>query len=414
MTASRAAALHYSSSSGQLATVAPAARALAPADAILGHPSGRFAQTEFHAFSPASEGSIVAGRQLAGVAAPATFFTSRSAIWIGFLLIISSLMAVKSGIWRVFGNEVERVRVSVDPLEPAAVAAPSGGAARFSQGQVRDPLQARISSANAAFRYQPQIDLRTGQVAGVEGLLCVPGASGYRPASELSADIEKAGLGLELFECRLQEACRGQRAWLRNVGHEFAVSVPVSRRVLADAAVLPLVQRVLAQFEIAPALLELEVEEAALGACSEPLRTLTKIHEAGISIALDGFNPNHSILRLLAMLPIAKLRVDPWLLLRVADRVSEARLFAGILGAARGLGISVCATGVATADILAAVLQHGRPLAQGMAVAGWLDGQEFLERLRGSSVDTVTVRPLRLECARSANDSSFSAVAGCS
>jgi EAL domain-containing protein (putative c-di-GMP-specific phosphodiesterase class I) len=387
--------------------------------AVPGQPSGALAQTQFHSFGPTASthaGSIVAARQLAGVAAPATFFTAQPAIWITLLII--GVVVVKSRYLSILGGGANRLRVSVRPIDAAAASAPPGGPARhermlghdspnklalepeskgFSAGQVRDPLQARISAANAVFRYQPQIDLRTGQVAGVEALLCVPGSSGYRPATELAADLEKAGLGLALFERRLQEACRGQRTWLRNVGHDFAIGVPASRRMLANAALLPLVQQVLAEYEIPPAFLELEVEEAALGA-AEPLRTLSKVHEAGILIALDGFNANHSNLRLLAILPISKLRVDPWLLLRKADRVSEAQLFAGILGAARGLGITVCATGIASADMLAAVLQHGRPLAQGPAVGACLDGPEFLARLRGSSVDTVTLRPLDLDC----------------
>ena len=402
--------------------------------AIPGQPSGGLAQTQFHSFSPMASthsGSIVAARQLAGVAAPATFFTARSAIWITLLII--GVVVVKSGYLRILRDRANRLQVNVRPIDTAAASVPPGGPARrermlghnspnrfalepdsmgFGAGRVRDPLQARISAANAVFRFQPQIDLRTGQVAGVEALLCVPGSSGYRPATELAADIEKAGLGLALFERQLQEACRGQRSWLRDAGHDFAIGVPALRRVLADAALLPLVQRVLAEYEIPPAFLELEVEEAALGACSESLRTLTKVHEAGILIALDGFNANHSNLRLLAILPISKLRVEPWLLLRKADRVSEARLFAGILGAARGLGITVCATGVASADILAAVLQHGGPLAQGTAVGACLDGPEFLARLRGSSVDSVTLRPSGLDCPLLPTDSSLPVFCG--
>jgi EAL domain-containing protein (putative c-di-GMP-specific phosphodiesterase class I) len=389
-------------------------------DATLAHPNSGLAPTLYHGFSvadPIVSRTIVATQQLAGVAAPATFFGARPTIWIVLLLVISGVAAVKSGIWSGFGAKADRLRVGVRPIDNEAISArphaarhdqaltrhalnklaPGTESAGVNAGPMRDALQVRISAANAVFRFQPQIDLRTGQVAGVEALLCVPDLSGYRPATEFAADIEKSGLRLRLLERCLQEACCGQRTWLRNVGHEFAVGVPVSQRLLADAALLPLVLRVLAEYEIAPGLLELEVEEAALGACAMSLRTLTKVHEAGISIALDGFNANHSNLRLLAILPIAKLRVDPWLLLRMADRVSEAQLFAGILGAARGLGIAVCATGVASADMLAAVLQHGRPLAQGNAVAASLDCQEFLERLRGSSVDTVTLRTLDLD-----------------
>ena len=264
----------------------------------------------------------------------------------------------------------------------------------ISSAQTRDSLRARLEANNAVFRYQPQIDLQTGRVAGVEAVLCVPCLHEFRPAIELAAEIEAAGLGLALVERRLHDACREQRAWLRIVGHDFPIGVPVSQRALVNAAFLPLLQRILAENELAPSFLELQVEEAALGSTAAALRSVTKVRDAGISLAIDGFNAAHSNLRLLSILPISKLRVDPWLLLRVSDGPSEALLFDGIIGAARGLGIVVCATGVASPELLSTVLRHGRPLAQGAALGPAVAGDEFLELLHGSSVDTAILRPL--------------------
>ena len=82
------------------------------------------------------------------------------------------------------------------------------------------------------------------------------------------------------------------------------------------------------------------------------------------------------------------------MLLRVHDGPSAALLFAGIIGAARGLGIMVCATGIDSPELLAAVLLHGRPLAQGAALGPILTGEEFLELLRGSNVDTALLPTL--------------------
>jgi EAL domain-containing protein (putative c-di-GMP-specific phosphodiesterase class I) len=97
---------------------------------------------------------------------------------------------------------------------------------------------------------------------------------------------------------------------------------------------------------------------------------------------------------LLSILPISKLRVDPYLLLRINDGPSEALLFDGIIGAARGLGIMVCATGIASQELLSTVLRHGRPLAQGTALGPLLDGEEFHELLRADSADAGTSRPM--------------------
>jgi EAL domain-containing protein (putative c-di-GMP-specific phosphodiesterase class I)/sensor domain CHASE-containing protein len=371
------------------------------------------AQFSVHALNPIASslaGNVASVGQTTG--------RGRSALWVTLLIIITGIVAVKSGVLSAWGAKVGRMRVKVNPADITAAPVRLGGAAPSeiepthpssskltlvpaSNGlgarQVRDALHARIAATNSVFRYQPQIDLQTGRVAGVEALLCVPGSSGYRPAIELVAEIESAGLGLALLERRLQEACRAQHAWSRKVGHDFAIGVPVSRLMLSNAAMLPLVQRVLAENQLAPSLLELEVEEAALGASAVALRTLNKVHEAGILIAIDGFNASHSNLRLLTILPISKLRIDPWLLLRMGDRVPETQLFAGILGAARGLGIVVCATGVASPDLLAAVLQHGRPLAQGAAVGSLLESSDFLALLRDSNVETVTLPTLDLD-----------------
>ena len=260
--------------------------------------------------------------------------------------------------------------------------------------QARDPLRTRLTAGNAVFRYQPQIDLQTGRMAGVEAVLCIPGMRQYRPAIELAAEIEAAGHGLALVERRLHDACRERRAWLRAAGHEFPIGVPVHQRTLLNAAFLPLVQGILAEHELAASFLELQVDEAALGPSAAVLRSVTLVREAGISIAIDGFNAAHSNLRLLSILPISKLRVDPYLLQRISDGPSEALLFDGILGAARGLGIVVCATGIASQDLLSTVLRHGRPLAQGDALGPLLDGEEFLGLLRADSADAGTPRAL--------------------
>jgi EAL domain-containing protein (putative c-di-GMP-specific phosphodiesterase class I) len=264
----------------------------------------------------------------------------------------------------------------------------------FSSGHTQDPLAARFAARNAVFRFQPQIDLQTGRVAGVEALLCVPGAHEIRPAIELAGEIEASGHGLALVERRLHEACREQSAWLKKIGHEFPIGVPVSQRTLANGAFLPLVQRILAENELAPSFLELQVEEAVIGTSAAAVRLINKVRDAGISIAIDGFNAAHSNLRLLSILPISKLRVDPYLLLRVHDGPSAALLFAGIIGAAHGLGIRVCATGINSPELLTAVLQHGRPLAQGAALGPILTGEEFLEFLLRRDVDTATLPTL--------------------
>ena len=347
------------------------------------------------------------GQQDAVSASRGPSFSSSSAALLTLLFVGTSVTLLATGIRRRQGRSIAwlggpKNGNAQNPIEmPSSSATPASSDTPIStgpsSGHMQDPLAARFAARNAVFRFQPQIDLQTGHVAGVEALLCVPGAQEFRSATELAAEIEASGHGLALVERRLQEACREQSAWLKRIGHEFSIGVPVSQRTLANAAFLPLVQRILAANELAPSFLELQVEDAVIGASPAAPRLINKIRDAGITIAIDGFNAARSNLRLLSILPISKLRVDPCPLLRDHDGPSAARLFAGIFGAARGLGISVCATGIDSPELLSAVLEHGRPLAQGAAIGPILTGEGFLELLRGSNVDTAILPTLDFE-----------------
>ncbi len=280
----------------------------------------------------------------------------------------------------------------------AAVAIGAGTA------RTRELLNERLAAVNAVFRYQPQIDLRDGRIAGVESVLCVPGLHGFRPAIQLVADIGAAGLGLALIERQLREACREKCAWLRGFAHEFPISVPVSHWVPGNTLLLPLAQQILAECGLAPSFLEFEVDEKALGISMAALQAFSRVRDAGLPIAIDGFNAAHANLRMLAMMPISKLRVAALPLLRIGDGILEKAVFDAILGAARALGIAVCATGVNSPAILAAVLRQGRPTAQGTEFGPMLDGVEFLQCLRDRNETTATLPVMLPDHADSATD----------
>jgi EAL domain-containing protein (putative c-di-GMP-specific phosphodiesterase class I)/sensor domain CHASE-containing protein len=361
--------------------------------------------------SATSEVPVV--QKAATPASPRRSFSGRSSPLLTLVLTGMSVALVATGIKRRQSRRIVRLRAPISSnaqnlsefqsstVIPATPDTPAGPQTTigcgFSSAHTQDPLAARFAARNAVFRFQPQIDLQTGRVAGVESLLCVPAAHEIRPAIELAAEIEASGHGLALLERHLHEACREQSAWLKRIGHEFPIGVPISQRTLSNPAFLPLVQRILADNELAPAFLELQVEEAVIGASAAALRLINKARDAGVSIAIDGFNAAHSNLRLLSILPVSKLRVDPYLLLRVHDGPSAALLFAGIIGAARGLGMAVCATGINSPELLSAVLRHGRPLAQGAALGPIVTGDEFLDLLLGSTVDTAVLPILDLD-----------------
>ena len=250
---------------------------------------------------------------------------------------------------------------------------------------------ARLAARHAVFRYQRQIDLQTGRIAGVEAVLCVPGPNAFRPGSELRAEVEAAGLGVALLERQLQNACREKVKWLRSFPHDFPVAVQVPPGVVGNTQLLQMVLLILAEYKLAPSFLELEIGESAWAASGDALRSLSAFRDAGISIALGGFNAANANLRFLALLPASKLKVDALPLLRQQDDVTEKRVFDAVVAVAKGLGMSICATNVNSAAVLAAVLRQARPLAQGKELGGTLDSASFLQCLHERNETTATL-----------------------
>jgi EAL domain-containing protein (putative c-di-GMP-specific phosphodiesterase class I)/sensor domain CHASE-containing protein len=294
---------------------------------------------------------------------------------------------------------------AIEKLDSGAVAPPSSlqtgaevahvvantAAARWEQ------LRVRIRELTPVCCFQPQIDLQTGRVAGVEALLGGATPGNRRAMAEFIEEVEVAGLGFALAQRWIQEACRNQRAWLQQVSHEFPIGVPISQRALEDPQFLPFLRRTLAEYDLPPHFLELEIPEAVLGGSASALRAIADVQAAGVGLAIDGFNAARSNLRLLTMTRIAKLRIDPALVRKIGVAGEEAVLFDGICGAARGLGIIICANGVDSPDLVAAAMRHGRPLAQGEALGPCIDADQFLLLLRGNVSETWNLPPLQVD-----------------
>jgi EAL domain-containing protein (putative c-di-GMP-specific phosphodiesterase class I) len=283
---------------------------------------------------------------------------------------------------------------------PLTIGAPEDSAMCAGKAHLLERVKVILATSNASLRYQPQIDLQNGRIAGVEAVLCVPGLGGYRPATKIVAGIDLAGLGMALAEFQIREACRVQLAWLQCVDHDCPIGVPVSNWAFENPLFLQLATGILADVGLAPSYLELEIGVTAPGINITLWRAINSVRDAGMPIAIDGFNAANANLRLLAMMPISKLRVATLQLLRSGNARVEKAVFDAILGAARGLGIMVCATGVGSAEILAAVLRQGRPLAQGMELGSMLNGEEFLQCLRDRNETTATLPQLHAHSER--------------
>jgi len=289
----------------------------------------------------------------------------------------------------------------VPPVEPPTAGRRDGrqdaGARADSSTARRDRLRAALVAIDIAFRYQPQVDLLTGRLSGVEALVFLKGATDDRVPMSLVTQLDAAGLGLPLAERWLQDICSERRRWRRQVGQQFPIGMPVSLRTLEDPGFLPLVLGTLGAYELPAHLLELEVPDAALAGNAAVARVLAAASEAGVLIAVDDFNGARTSLHSLTVLPVTKLRVDAGLIGGMSGKPRATRLFDAIVGAARALGIPVCATRVDTPELLIAAERRGCVCAQGIALGRPSDGEQFLALVCGSEVDTVSLPMTEVE-----------------
>ena len=247
----------------------------------------------------------------------------------------------------------------------------------------------RLTAATCVVLYQPQVDLHSDRIEGVEAILCIAEDSGQRVVRKMLAETDTAALALEATERCLREACRERLAWFREIHREFAISVPVSQHALEDPVFLPVLKKVLQDCELAPRYLELAVTEAAITNSATALRALEQAHRIGVLICIDRFGNGRSSLRSLAVLQISKVRIDAALVQEAAHNPIASVLVRTVLNAARALRIAVCATGIDSGEQLVALAAYGRLLAQGDSIAPPMNGERVLATLRCGDEDTA-------------------------
>jgi diguanylate cyclase (GGDEF)-like protein len=213
-----------------------------------------------------------------------------------------------------------------------------------------------------AVHYQPQIDLGTGRLVGVEALVRWREAS---PA-EFIPLAEETGLIAPLGAWVLRTAARALKRWHDQGLAPLSITVNVSTRQLEDPEFPRIVTEIVKDAGIAPEHLCLEITESALmGAQDAVLEALHKIKRLGVYVGIDDFGTGHSSLARLRDLPVEVLKVDRSFVDGLGTERSDSAVVAAILSLAHALGLHVIAEGVETPLQANQLTALGCPVAQG-------------------------------------------------
>ncbi|WP_238345777.1 putative bifunctional diguanylate cyclase/phosphodiesterase [Luteimonas saliphila] len=198
--------------------------------------------------------------------------------------------------------------------------------------------------------FQPQLALAEGRITGVEALLrWHSDEHGEIPPADFIPMAEESGLILEIGEWVLREACLTLQRWRQHGLTDLTVSVNVSVLQLLRGDFPEVVSRVLADIDLPPSALELELTESVLMANAEHTAAkLQAFRELGVSLAIDDFGTGYSSLAYLKRLPITTIKIDKAFIGDLTHDPEDAAITSTVITMAHSLGLNVVAEGVET------------------------------------------------------------------
>jgi diguanylate cyclase (GGDEF)-like protein/PAS domain S-box-containing protein len=228
-------------------------------------------------------------------------------------------------------------------------------------------LHQAMETGEFVVHYQPQIDLETMQLVGMEALLRWNHPErGLTAPADFIGLAEERGLILVIGDWVLREACREAKRFHDRGLKQLRVSVNISARQFRDEALLWTVESALSEAGLDPRALELEITESvAMEDVHQTMTTLTELRKSGVSIAIDDFGTGHSALSYLKRFPIDALKIDKSFVADLPDGFEDSAIVASVIQLANGLGIRVVAEGVETAEQIEFLRQHGCREVQG-------------------------------------------------
>jgi EAL domain-containing protein (putative c-di-GMP-specific phosphodiesterase class I) len=265
----------------------------------------------------------------------------------------------------------------------------------------RFTLEAKLRGAlernEFTLHYQPQFDVRTGSVSGMEALLrWTNDELGVVPPVEFIPVAEETGLILGIGEWVLRNACSQAKSWVDEglPVARMAVNVSGQQFVLRDFP--QVVARIIKETGIAASMLELEITESVVmkdEAWAE--QALLQLKELGVMLAIDDFGTGYSSFGRLRHFAVDRLKIDRSFMTSLIDCSDDRAIAAAIIAMSRSLRINVTAEGVESFPQLLFLQEHDCHEAQGFLFSRALpaaDAQKLLRRAAESTAGTRTQR----------------------
>ena len=241
----------------------------------------------------------------------------------------------------------------------------------IAQGDIRllDGFERALINGRLRMVYQPKVSLTDGRLRRVEALVRWddPELGAISP-SRFVPLAEKHGLIDQLTQWGLRTTLRQWLNWCED-GLDTCLAFNISALSLDQLDFPDLVERMCRALEVPTDRLVLELTEGATQPLVKLMDTLTRFRIKGIGLAIDDFGVGYSTLMQLRQLPFTELKIDRFFIEDVPMSKDSALIVKSIIDLAHGLGLTVTAEGIETAEQLKLLRELGCDVAQGYFVA---------------------------------------------
>lgn len=232
--------------------------------------------------------------------------------------------------------------------------------------KVEQYLREAIENEELSLVYQPQVDMVTGKVTGVEAL-----CRWYHPELgqvspiEFIATAERIGMIKALTEWVLKTACLQTVSWLELGLPSIRMAINVSPNHFLDDDLVPLVKKIIAETEISPNTLKLEITEGLVQTHDNNVSTFQNLNALGVKLAIDDFGKGYSSFSSLKHINIDCMKIDKYFVDDISSDEKTYVLIRSMVEMGRNLGFEVIAEGIETQEQFDIVKKLGCDAAQG-------------------------------------------------
>lgn len=235
--------------------------------------------------------------------------------------------------------------------------------------RIADELRVAFESGGLTLHYQPQLDLRTGFLAGAEALLRWPHALGPIPPDVFLPAVAGTRLGRRISLWVLERAIAQHIAWC-DAGVDRPVSVNLAPQDLVSDEVAGLLSRAVQTGRVGPTCLTIEVTESTIMAEPElAIAALMSFRRMGFRIAIDDFGTGHSSLAYLQRISADEVKIDRSFVAAIRTDRASAAIVQATIELAHRLFLTVVAEGIEDDPTLGLLRGFGCDLGQGFAIA---------------------------------------------